>query len=70
MRELMLENAEGEWNPSQEGSSMLPGDKELRRPSQPFHHRRAGWKCKDRARLEGEVESRESRVRSQESKRR
>jgi len=62
MRELMLENAGGKWNPSQEASYILPGDKELRCPSQPFHDRRAGWKCKDRARLEERSRVEGSRV--------
>ena len=47
MRELMLENAGGEWNSSQAASRMLPVDKELIGPGQPIHYHREGRKCKD-----------------------
>jgi hypothetical protein len=49
MRELMLENAGGEWNRSLEGFDMLVAGNVLGDSRQPFPDRCRGGKCKDRA---------------------
>ena len=49
MRELVLENAEGEWSPSQEASYMVLADKDLTRVGQLYPDRCERGKCKDRA---------------------
>ena len=49
MRELVLENAGGEWSPSQEASNILLADKDLSHVGQPFPDRCGREKCKDRA---------------------
>jgi hypothetical protein len=49
MRELVLENAEGEWSPSQEASCMVLADKDLTRVDHLFPDRCERGKCKDRA---------------------
>jgi hypothetical protein len=58
MRELMLDRAGREWNPGRDASVTIRADKDLPLPSRLSYARRDGWKCKDRARLCGGLESR------------